>query len=58
MNPCDFDPFAKLKLPPIEVRFRTIQAIIAAVEQCFGRLVQQDTVDGIRSLPDVWSRLE
>ena len=35
------------------VRFRTRQAIIAAVEQYVGRLVEQDAVDGICPIPDV-----
>ena len=32
MNPCDFDLIAKIKLPLRGIRFRTRQAIIAAVE--------------------------
>ncbi|KAJ4447399.1 hypothetical protein ANN_09405 [Periplaneta americana] len=48
MSPCDFDFFAKMKLSLRGVRFRTRQAIIAAVEQTVRRLVQQDAVDGIR----------
>ena len=36
------------------VRFRTSQAIVAAVEQSVRRSVQQDAVNGIRPLPDVW----
>ena len=30
---------------------------IIAVEQSVRRLVQQDAVDGIRRLPDVWRRV-
>ena len=30
---------------------------IIALKQSVRRLVQQDAVDGIRRLPDVWSRL-
>ena len=56
MSPYDFGLFAKMKLLR-GVRFRTRQAIIAAVEQSVRRLVQQDAVDGIRRLPAVWRRV-
>ncbi|KAJ4442993.1 hypothetical protein ANN_04641, partial [Periplaneta americana] len=57
MSPCDFDLFAKMKLPLRGVRFRTRQVIIAAVEQSVRRFVQQDAVDGIHRLPEVWRRI-
>ena len=57
MSPCGFDLFAKMKLPLIGVRFRTRQAIIAAVEQSVRKLVKQDSVDGIRRLPDMLRRV-
>ena len=47
----------RMKLPLRGVRFRTIQAIIVAVEQSVRRLVQQGALVGIRRLPDVWSRI-
>ena len=53
----DFDLFAKIKLPFRGVRCRTRQAIIAAVEQSVRRLVQEDSVNAIRRLPDVWRRV-
>ena len=37
MSPCDLDHFAKMKLPLGEIRFRTRQAIRAAVEQSVQR---------------------
>ena len=39
-----------------EVVYQCHTAIIA-VEQSVQRLVQQDAVDGIRRLPDVWRRV-
>ena len=57
MSQCDFDLFAKMKLPLRGVRFSTRQAIIVAVEQSVQRLVQQDAVNGIRRLPDAWRRV-
>ena len=57
MSPCDFDLFAKMKLPLRGVPFRTRQAIMAAVEQSVRRLAQQDAVDAIRRLTDVWRRI-
>ena len=56
MNLCDFDLFAKMKLPLRSVRFITRQAIVAAGGQSVGRLIQ-DAVDGIHRLPDVWRRV-
>ncbi|KAJ4426769.1 hypothetical protein ANN_26568 [Periplaneta americana] len=47
----------KMELPLRRVRLRPRQAIIAAVEQSVRRLVQQDTVEGIRRLPEVWRRV-
>ena len=44
---------SKMKLPHRGVRFRTRQAIIAAVEQSVRRLVRQFAVDTTRRLPDV-----
>ena len=40
-----------------EVCFIIRQAITAEVEQSVRRLVQQDAVDDIRRLPDVWMRV-
>ena len=57
VSPFDFDLFKKMKLPLRGFRFRTRQAIIAEVEHSVRRLVQQDAVDSIRRLPDVWRRV-
>ena len=51
-EPMCFDLFAEIKIPLINR-----QVITAAVEQSVQRLVQQDAVDGIRPLPDVWRRI-
>ena len=57
MSPCDFDLLAKMILHLRGGdRYRTRQAIIAAVEQYVRRLLQ-DSVDGIRRLSDVWRRV-
>ena len=45
MNPCDFDLFAKMKLPFRGFRFRTRQLY---QQQSVRRLIQEDAVDGIR----------
>ncbi|KAJ4451663.1 hypothetical protein ANN_03133 [Periplaneta americana] len=41
MSPCEFDLFVEMKLPLRGGRFKTTQAIIAAVEQSVRRLVQE-----------------
>ncbi|KAJ4439847.1 hypothetical protein ANN_07975 [Periplaneta americana] len=56
-SPRDVDFFPKMQLPLRGVRFRTTQAIIAATEQSVRRSVQQDAVDGVRHLPEVWRRI-
>ncbi|KAJ4432111.1 hypothetical protein ANN_20726 [Periplaneta americana] len=56
-SPYDFDLFSKMELPLRGVHFRTRQAIIAGVEQSVRKLVQEDVVDGIRRLPEVWRRV-
>ena len=47
----------KMKLPLGGVRFRTKQAIIAAVELSIQRLVRENAVDVSSRLPDVWMRV-
>ena len=57
MSSCDFELFAKMKLPLRGVRIRTKQATTAVAKQSVRRLAQQDAVDGIHLLADVWRRV-
>ena len=49
--------YVGIRISQREGRCSSSHTAIIAVEQSVQRLVQQDAVDGIRRLPDVWRRV-
>jgi hypothetical protein len=57
MSPCDYDLFAKMKVPLRGTRYNTREEIIRAVGRSLQDINGNGRVDGVQRLPQIWQKV-